>query len=299
MRDFPSQIWQIQFMREPIRLIFFHGLNTFGDADVHVGPLRLGPMAKHWQMQMNARFPEIQLTVVTAMGSDSLQSQAEHALAEINLLFPPQDPMAPLHLVGQSTGGLVARIVANHELMRERVKTVITVGTPHHGSAAAEFALNTFSSEADFSRFLKPAANVFGYNLETKTRVFRELTRTALTGFNKKYPASRGPSCFSIPCMIDRAQLAWPLHFLYSAIHQITPAPSDGFISLASQILSRDVNESLGFPVENFALDHYSELGYFLAPRPRDRARAVKEFDKMIALVAQIVSSRNDSTGHR
>jgi len=281
-------------MRDAIRLIFFHGLNTYGDADVHIGPLRIGAMAKHWQHQLNQRYPRVEFTALDAMGCVSIADQAERASHQIENLILEDKIIRPIHFLGQSTGGLVARRVAKDAPFRQQVRSVITVGTPHHGSGAAEYALRLAREETALLRILKPALKIAGYDVDKKTRIFSELTREALNQFNSQYPPSLESRCYSIACVLPRSQIAWPLHFFYNLVHQSMPGESDGFVSLSSQIFESEDEISPNLSSGKFALDHFSELGYYLAPRPSDRARAVKEFNRLVDSVVQIASMRND-----
>ena len=281
-------------MRDPIRLIFFHGLNTYGDAAVHIGPLRIGQMAKHWKNQLHQRFSNVEFIALEALGCVSIADQAERAVRQIESLIRQEKLVRPIHFLGQSTGGLVARRVASEAPFRQQVRSVITIGTPHHGSGAAEYALRVADEKTALRRLLKPALRLAGYDVDKKTQMFRELTQEALVRFNSQYPPSFENPCESLVCALPRSKIAWPLHFLYDLVHSSMPGESDGFVSLSSQTLDIGNGHAPSVSSTCFALDHFSELGYCLAPRPSDRAQAVKEFNRLVDTVVQIASMRND-----
>jgi triacylglycerol lipase len=66
------------------------------------------------------------------------------------------------HIVGHSKGGLVARRYVQHYGGRERVKSVITLGTPHHGTPTAlvGVALMGFGAIRSSARELLPRSKL-------------------------------------------------------------------------------------------------------------------------------------------
>lgn len=93
-----------------------------------------------WTMLPFARLLKRQNLAVETFGYYSVwQTHAHHtaALAEAARAFFRRHPDTPLHFAGHSLGGLVLRrfAAAHPELVRGRI---VTLGTPHAGSAAAE-----------------------------------------------------------------------------------------------------------------------------------------------------------------
>lgn len=84
---------------------------------------------------------------VSTLPTASLESRARN-LGERLLALVPQDG-SPIHLIGHSTGGLDARVLLSRDApliglqgldqLRARVRSLVTVSTPHHGTALAEF----------------------------------------------------------------------------------------------------------------------------------------------------------------
>jgi triacylglycerol lipase len=63
-------------------------------------------------------------------------------------------PADRLILVGHSMGGLAARLVAQRDDPDHRISDVVTLGTPHHGTPAAEWLLSRHCPEARICRLL-------------------------------------------------------------------------------------------------------------------------------------------------
>ena len=55
-------------------------------------------------------------------------------------------PTGPLHLVGHSMGGLDARYMITKLGMDSRVRSLTTIGTPHRGTAFADWGIRHFGS---------------------------------------------------------------------------------------------------------------------------------------------------------
>ena len=84
-------------------------------------------------------------------------------------------PYPNLILVGHSMGGLDARYVASRLDPERRIRRVITIGTPHLGSAAAEWALARSPWPAPFLRLIDRGA-------------LRDLTRDGAAQLDRAMP---------------------------------------------------------------------------------------------------------------
>lgn len=86
---------------------------------------------------------EVEVEAVTSHPTANLQVRAQIVLRSLEETASKDD--AALHLVGHSTGGLDARGVVSTWMPREapgllrRVRTVVSVATPHHGTPLASF----------------------------------------------------------------------------------------------------------------------------------------------------------------
>jgi pimeloyl-ACP methyl ester carboxylesterase len=253
-------------------IVFIHGLNTYGDDSIHVGPLTFGQM--HTRLQNEFQKRDIEFIGVTGLGMGSLEEQAERALSFLQNCGVSQD--TPITLLGQSTGGLVARVLAARPTFRPSVRALYTVGTPHSGSEAALFGL-------DFSKqypFIHQTFRRLGYDAHAKASIFRHYTPDAMGEFNARYPAVVPE--FSLICDVSESEISAPLKVFHRHLHKLEAngamRPSDGFISVASQ--------TRGQIAGRFALDHFAQLGAFYQLTVGARRKARSEFMRMVDAVA-------------
>lgn len=129
----------------PIHHVFlipgFFGFDYLGDlayfAHVHVA-------LDEWARQAGI---EARIHTVPTLPTASLLKRAARVLEEISAALAGAD--GPVHLVGHSSGGLDARLVVTPEValpgalraepLAARVRTVVTLATPHHGTPLASF----------------------------------------------------------------------------------------------------------------------------------------------------------------
>lgn len=91
---------------------------------------------------------DVEITTVNTHPTASVRKRTERLAVAIsqNTSYPDQ----PVHLVGHSSGGLDARLLATPglsldtgvdvESIAKRIRTVVTVSTPHYGTPLAEFS---------------------------------------------------------------------------------------------------------------------------------------------------------------
>ena len=260
------------------KIVFFHGLNTFGDDELHLGPLKFGPMHYYLEEAFHAR--DIEFLCVTGIGAGRPEVLAARALSFLNeagyfaASLPSQKNK--IHLLGHSMGGLVARALASREEVHDQIASVITVGTPHRGTSAANFGIDLKTKNPVLYRALK----LTGYDTTERSEIFAHFTADALKDFDSRFPLPKGVRPISLVCEAKGRDLSVP--FQLARVMGSAP-PGDGLIPTASQRFG----EELG----SFALDHISELGYFFHVRPSARRFAAIEFKRMIDLVSDFVSN--------
>ena len=115
---------------EPI--VLAHGL--FGFARIGVGRLTFTSYFRGIPEALTEAGNRVLVTRVPAIGS--VDARAARLAEQILEAFPDE----PVHLIGHSMGGLDARRLLADPSWRKRVLTLTTVGTPHLGSALADFA---------------------------------------------------------------------------------------------------------------------------------------------------------------
>lgn len=260
-------------------LVFFHGLNTYGDDLLHLGPLTFGMM--HSRLEKGFRRHKIDFLPMTELGgSDSPELQAERAaqtFVERGLL--KRD--GSFHFLGHSIGGLVARALAARPEFRGRVRNIMTMGTPHHGTETAFFGLEFEQRFPRMGQFFR----AIGYDTRKKLEIYQQFTPEVVAEFNRLYPSLTDVRELTLLCACPRTELSLPFQALYKYIHPATAeglGASDGFILCESQ--------RRGEVIDTFALDHLGELGFFFHLSPFARQRAEKEFSRLVQRVVEIVT---------
>ncbi|HML53739.1 MAG TPA: alpha/beta fold hydrolase [Solidesulfovibrio magneticus] len=85
---------------------------------------------------------------------DDFETEAARLAARLRQLMPPR---APVCFLGHSLGGLMARRLAAEPDFLGRTRCLVTLGTPHQGSALARLAVGKLG------RSLTPESNLFGW----------------------------------------------------------------------------------------------------------------------------------------
>ncbi len=109
----------------------------------HLGGMKyFGPVQQH----LGACWPEARVHTVPSHPTASLRERARRLHDHVSATSGPDDAV---HLIGHSSGGLDARLlstpgvalpgVQDPEPVAQRVRSVVTVATPHHGTPSAEF----------------------------------------------------------------------------------------------------------------------------------------------------------------
>ena len=243
-----------------MKVVFLHGLNTWGDDDLHLGPLRLGPMHGHLERALAAK--DLSILPVPGIGAGSPEEQAEIAIRFLERAGALSGES--FVLLGQSAGGLVARVLSHRKELHGRVRSIVTFGTPHQGADVAAFGLSLEKKHP----LLYRALAAFGYDTRKKAETFRHYTPEALVEFNRRYPSLPGMREVCLICEASAADISWPLS-LRGALPD-----SDGFITCASQ--------KRGEAVGPFALDHFAALGYFFHLSSAAKKRAAREFERLV-----------------
>jgi len=120
-------------------------------------------------------------------------------------------------------GGLDSRHMITHLGMADRVLSLTTVGTPHRGTAFADWGVRCFS------RLVCPVFEFFGLPYQA----FRDLTTARCRAFNDEAPDAPGVRYFSVAGRFHADWLA-PQWQLPAAIVEHREGPNDGVVSVES-----------------------------------------------------------------
>ena len=254
--------------------MYIHGLNTYGDGLVHLGPFIFGAMKDKWELAMRAQ--GFDFVSVRGIGYGTLEEQTERAftfLRDEGVLEKKRDLVFACH----SLGGLIGRALVARPEIRERAKGLFTFGTPHGGAHVTDVALTLGEKAPLLQKLLK----ITGYDVAARRDTFANFTREVIADFDRRHPVPEGLRCVSLLCEARGLEIGWPLVAVYSRLKTIVPdALGDGFILSSSQRWC----ETMG----PFALDHFAEMGFFFHISPLNRARAKREFDRLTSTVAKL-----------
>jgi len=129
----------------------------------------------------------------------------------------------PVHIVGHSMGGLDARYMVGKLGMSGRVLSVTTIGTPHRGTAFADWGVSRFA------RWVVPFLRFVGI----PHQAFYDLTTANCRRFNEAVPDAPGVRYFAVAGVCERPWVGpeWvvPHHIVSRA-----EGPNDGVVSVAS-----------------------------------------------------------------
>ncbi len=254
-------------MASKTQIVLLRGLNTYGDDNLRFGLLNLGDFYQHISKELEAK--GLTVFCVRNMGFESLEAMTERAVYQIKEKLPPQDSLV---LVGQSTGGLIARMLAHNSDLKPRIKAVYTMGTPHRGFFGAEKILDWTDSKP----LLVGGLRLFNYNLNLKKDIIRQFTEESLQQFNSSYPDLYGIPYGSFICNTDKDQWSLPFRVLDRVLpkHSKDHDTSDGLIHVESQ--------KWGQEIANLALDHIGTMGFFLQPKKEHKNAARREFNRLL-----------------
>jgi triacylglycerol lipase len=149
-------------------------------------------------------------------------SVAERA-GELKAFLDTNLPDGPLHIIAHSMGGLDSRYLISRLDMAGRVQTLTTLGTPHRGTAFADWGTDHLGPAVD------PFLELFGIPVSG----FSDLRRDRCAEFNQDTPDADGVRYFSIAGTFvpDWLSSQWSLPYHIVARDE---GPNDGLVSVDS-----------------------------------------------------------------
>ncbi|VTR95710.1 alpha beta-hydrolase : Putative esterase OS=uncultured microorganism PE=4 SV=1: PGAP1 [Gemmata massiliana] len=132
-------------------------------------------------------------------------------------------PTGPVHVIGHSMGGLDARYMVSQLGMADRVRSLTTVGTPHRGSAFADWGVGRFG------RLLTPFFQFLGLSYQA----FIDLTSAACRRFNETVRDVRGVRYYSVAGVCEGQWIGPEWRFPHGIVSR-AEGPNDGVVSVTS-----------------------------------------------------------------
>lgn len=170
----------------------------------------------------------------------SVPERARELVAAIDALPHPR-----IDLIAHSLGGLDARYALTHLGLARRVRSLVTVGTPHHGTPLADLALR---GPLDWARRIVGA---LGMPLEA----LEWLGTDALARFNAQVLDVPGVRYACVVGGMHRADSVVPLGLIPAhAYLRRVAGPSDGLVPIASQYWGETLAE--------IEADHFAQIGW-------------------------------------
>lgn len=137
-----------------------------------------------------------------------------------------------VHIIGHSLGGLDSRFLISKLGMADRVLSLTTIGTPHHGSSIANIVVSG----------IDPALNKFMDHLGVNVKGLLDITTDACQRFNDEVPDADGVQYFSIGGRFAPPRKLGIPQGLFGFTHDIvakTEQDNDGLVSVASATMGR------------------------------------------------------------
>ena len=224
----------------PLPVVLIHGLFGFdriGVPGAHFDYFR--GIARHLET-LGCRAHAVRLPA-----AGSVPERARQLVAAIEALPDPR-----IDLIAHSLGGLDARYALTHLGLARRVRSLVTVGTPHHGTPLADLAL---AGPLDWARRVVGA---LGVPLEALDWLGTE----ALATFNREVIDAPGVRYACVVGGMHRDDSFVPLALVPAhAYLRRVAGPNDGLVPIASQYWGECLAE--------IEADHFAQIGWRVAVR--------------------------------
>jgi triacylglycerol lipase len=161
-------------------------------------------------------------------------------------------------------GGLDARRLVADPQWRKRVLSLTTIGTPHLGSALADYA------KLRVGRMYRLLSS-----LGIDPQGCLDVTRRAARRFHRLHPAPADIPCFSVAGNPPHDTVCWPLQRTTAALRELE-GPNDGLVSVESAF-------AFGTPLPTWPLDHLRQLNWLAA------GESIAELVPPFVLYAQLI----------
>ena len=175
----------------------------------------------------------------------SIPIRAKQLVAAIEAL-----PHERIDLVAHSLGGLDARYALAHLGLDKRVRSLVTIGTPHHGSPIADLVLQGPIGWAH------KALRAIGMPLDA----VEWLSTDALARFNREVPDAPGVRYACVVGGMHRPDSIIPLPLIAAhAYLKRVSGTNDGIVPVASQYWGEVLAE--------IEADHFAQIGWRVSVR--------------------------------
>jgi pimeloyl-ACP methyl ester carboxylesterase len=250
------------------KVILIRGLSTTGRDGLGLGPIHWGHTLAPVADALLQRGVESQ--ILSNMGGGSLKDHAERAALRLKELDLDQ---TPLHLVGHSMGGLVARILACQK--KFNIVAVTTFATPHRGAILADVAQRFPEERPYFYGLSKIVATDFA-----RDPCIRELTPQKMRDWDTLFPNRPDVDYASFQFSLPPFKMSPLARAVLAQIpRNMRPSTSDGYVELESQYFAKSLGQ--------FELDHLAQVGWNFQVWPPFRLEFHRQFHRFIDALSQ------------
>lgn len=189
-----------------------------------------------------------------------LELRANDLKTEVETALALRSEQSKVHIIGHSMGGLDARFMIAKLGMAEKVSSLTTIGTPHHGTSFADWGIANEGDE--LIEILEKVIDLRG---------FADLTTGAAENFNQSVePIEAGNDVFyqTYSSHEQKSKIFAPLKPAWQIIFE-NEGDNDGLVPVISQrwkdkLIAENGNvktiHQFDFPV---SADHLNEIGWW------------------------------------
>jgi len=248
-------------------IVFHHGLILPGN--LRVGPATLGSFVGIDRLCIERGYAPILTQVHPTASVRRRAAQLKRAIVgQVNALGPTAARDGRIVIVAHSMGGLDARHMIAHLGMSDRVAALVTLSTPHRGSAYADWCfghLNRFGA----MRLLRSIGLDVG--------AAKDLTTDRCEAFNQRTPDAPGVRYYSISAARPLRSVS-PLLMPSFLIVRKAEGANDGLVSVRSARWGKHLGT---WPVDHLHLLNRRFTIELLTRRGDVRPRYVKVFEQL------------------
>jgi triacylglycerol lipase len=201
-------------------IVLHHGLFGFGE-------LRFAKLKLTYYNGVDIAFSKLghPLIIPHVHPTSSIERRARQLKTDIRKNLKRLDrPNDRVVIFAHSMGGLDARYMIHKLDMADRVSALVTISTPHHGSAYADWCLRNLDRVRGLQlmRFL-------GMDVDACS----DLTLDSCARFNGKIPDAPGVQYFSVSASRPWHRVA-PLFYHSHKVISAVQGPNDGLVAVSS-----------------------------------------------------------------
>ncbi len=258
----PSMLPQTKIARLDAPIVLAHGL--FGFARIGFGRITVTPYFRSIPQSLTAAGNRVLVTRVPPIAG--VERRAGRLGEQILKAFPDE----PVHLIGHSMGGLDARRLLADPSWQKRVLSLTTVGTPHLGTALADFA------KLRVGRVFRILSA-----LGVDPQGCLDVTRSAARRFNRTHSKPLPLPCFSVAGKPTPETVCWPLTRTFAALTELE-GPNDGLVPVDSAL-------AFGTPLPDWPVDHLRQMNWMERDEAhRPLAPPVELYSHLLAHLASL-----------